>query len=295
MDKVNPQYQKMIEQINIDGEDYENQEMKPLYKEQSNALDDVHTMLGALFIKYAVDGLLKLDPSQKSYVTSEWDDKLKAIGKKLGQSEVDKITSVLKKVYVDTYYKNAYVMDSGMEINLKFNLLKEEFINAAVNSKLNGELFSDRIWQNKADMIDKLKSSLVECMKGDTTIDKAGKGIRETFNVSAYESHRLVTTELTRVQSQAQTDIAENTGVEKQMWSATLDDHTCDECAALDGKVFDLNDETRPEMPLHPLDRCCWINVPFADWQPTKRKDNETKEIIDYVDYENWLKNKEIS
>lgn len=294
MDKINPQYRKMIEQINADGEDYESEEMKPLYKEQSNALNEVHTLIGALFIKYAIDGLLKLNSSQKAQISSNIDNKLKTIGKDLGQSEVNKITDILKKVYADTYYKNAFVMDSGMKINLKFNLLKDEFINAAVNSKLNGELFSDRIWKNKANMIDKLKNSMLDCMKGNTTIDKAAKNIKETFNASAYESHRLVTTELTRVQAQAQTDIAESTGVERQMWSATLDGQTCAECAALDGKTFGIDNDSRPEMPLHPLDRCCWINVPFDGWEPSKRKDNETKDIIDYKDYENWAEDKGI-
>ena len=30
------------------------------------------------------------------------------------------------------------------------------------------------------------------------------------------------------------------------------------------------------------------------NWKPTKRKDNSSKEIIDYEDYSQWLKNKGI-
>ncbi|WP_279325723.1 hypothetical protein [Clostridium tyrobutyricum] len=37
------------------------------------------------------------------------------------------------------------------------------------------------------------------------------------------------------------------------------------------------------------------INVPpVENWKPTKRKDNSSKEIIDYVDYEEWAKDKGI-
>ncbi|MCD2345808.1 minor capsid protein [Clostridium guangxiense] len=175
------------------------------------------------------------------------------------------------------------------DIDLDFSILKPEYIDAAVNNKLDGQTFSNRIWQNKANMIDKLQGSILDAMQGNTTIDKVGKDIQQTFNVSAYESQRLATTELTRVQAQASQDIATNTGLTKHMWSATLDTHTCEECAELDGKIFDIDDDSSPEMPLHPLDRCCWINVPFDGWQPSVRKDNMTKDIIDYQDYNNWL------
>lgn len=288
MEEINPEYRKAIEKINADGEEFANQQMQTVYKNQKEHLDELHTFLGLLYIKYAVDGLLNLSTIVKASVMTQIDSKLKAIGKDLGQTEVDKVTDILSRSYSDVYYKNAFVMDKSFGVNLKFNILNDKLVNTAVNTKLNGELFSDRIWQNKADMLGKLHKALTNITKGDTTIDKAGKMIQETFNVSAYESKRLVTTELTRIQSQAQSDIAENVGIKKQMWSATLDVHTCNRCTALDGKIFDINDPERPMPPLHPLDRCCWINVPYDDWQPTRRMDNETKKIIDYENYDDW-------
>lgn len=293
-DKINPNYRKTIEQINIDGEKQANDSMKPVYSDQKSALDEVHKLIGLIFIKYAVDGLLNINKTQKLKILAQVSTQLNQIRKDLGSKEVDAVTDILKNEYQNVYYKNAYVLDNGTDVNLKFDILKPERIDAAVNTELDGELFSDRIWQNKADMVTSLKQSLVEIMNGDTTIDKAGKLIENTFNVSASDSYRLMITELTRVQSQAQTDIATNTGLTKQMWSATLDSKTCEECAALDGKFFDVDDDSRPEMPLHPNDRCCWINVPFDGWQPTKRKENETKDIIDYEDYSQWLQDKGI-
>jgi SPP1 gp7 family putative phage head morphogenesis protein len=294
MKKINPQYKTQIEQIKIDGEDYADEEMKPVYKDQSLTLDGVNALLGTLFVKYAINGLLNLKNTQKSNVMAYVNNHLKAMGKDLGDSEVKKVTDILSKVYKDTYYKNAFVMDSGMKIDLKFDILKKEFINAAVNQEFKGELFSDRIWRNKANMIDKLQSSITEAMKGNTTIDKIGRDIRDTFNVQAYESQRLVRTENARIQTQASYDIAKSTGVEQVMWSATLDNLTNPEDAELDGKVWGI-DEDHPEPPLHPNCRCCLINVPYEGWQSTQRKDNETKDIIDYKDYDTWLKDKNIS
>lgn len=292
MNKINSKYRKIIERINAEGEKYTNEQMKEVYREQSKARDEVQKLIGTLFIKFSVDGFLKLTKANKDKLMHEISQKLKGIGKNLGTKEIDKVASILEDIYADTYYKNAYVMEIGTTKDLKFDLLNDEIVKKAINKKIDGMLFSDRIWQNKADLIDKLKQSISECMDGKTTIDKIGRDISKIFNVSAYQSNRLVITELTRIQGKAQEDIAKSTGIKKQMWSATLDTHTCERCAALDGKIFDIDDLNKPQMPLHPLDRCCWINVPDEDWKPDKRIDNLTKEEIDWKDYKEWYQEK---
>ena len=287
---MNKEYQKQIEQIKLDGENYSDEQMNPIYKEQKKELDALHAIVGALFIRYAIDGLLKMNTSQK--VSTGIKDTLKTMGKKLGDSEVKKVTDILSTVYKDTYYKNLYTLESGMTINIKLPILKKEFVDAAVNAKFKGELFSDRIWLNKSKMIDKLQTGLTDAMKGDATIDKVARDIKNTFNVTAYESSRLVSTENARVQTQASYDIGKSTGVTQVMWSATLDGKTCSEDAELDGKVFPINEA--PDCPSHPNCRCNIINIPYEGWNPTNRRDNETKEIISYQTYNEWSKAKGI-
>ena len=284
---MNKKYRKMIEQIKLDAEAYTEEEMKPVYKAQKAELDALEVLVGALFIKYSIDGLLKMTSKQKADAGIK--SVLKNMGKKLGNAEVDRTTLILSDVFKETYYKNAFVMQSGLDIELKFNILKKEFIDSAVNAKYKGEFFSDRIWANKGDMIDKLQSSLTDAMNGKTTIDKLARDIKNTFNVTAYESQRLVNTEMARCQSQASVDIAKNIGIEKHMWSATLDMLTNPEDASYDGQLFDVNDDSEPQIPLHPNCRCVWENVPYEGWTPTQRKDNSTKEIIDYKNYSTWL------
>ena len=284
--KVDPKYRKLIEQIKIEEENMMDEEMKPLYKEQKKSLDDIEVIIGALFIKYAIDGLLKMNNAQKSDVGVK--ETLTTMGKKLGNLEIDKVTDILKKAYVETYYKNAYTMDIGIKIDLKFNILKKEYIASAVNTEFKGKMFSDRIWSNKADMIDKLQSSLIKCMQGETTIDKIAKDVKNTFNVQAYESKRLVNTENARVQAQAIDDVGINTNVTQQLFSATLDNKTNEEDASYDGNIYDINDDSKPIIPLHPNCRCCYINIPYEGWSSTQRKDNITKELIPNVSYSQW-------
>jgi len=291
--KINPIYRSKVEGIKVDGENYATSEMKGVFLAQGAALAELHKIIGKVYIDYAKDGMLSLTTAEKATITAKTTKTLKDMGLTLGKGEVDAVKGVLANVFKDTYYKNIYTLESGMTVNLKFDILKKEFVDAAVNAKYKGELFSDRIWTNKADMIDKLQSSITGAMKGDTTIDKIGRQIRDTFNVTAYESQRLVNTEVARVQTQAGEDMARETGVEQVMWSATLENNTCDECAALDGNTYAIDEA--PDCPEHPECRCCLINVPYEGWEPSQRKDNESGDIIDYTDYNSWVADKGIS
>lgn len=258
MAKVDPQYRRAIEQIRLDSEKYADEQMKDVYSDQKDRLKDLHSFIGLLYIKYSVDGLLKLNRAQKASITSVLDSRLKTMGKNLGQKEVSKVKSILDKTYKDTYYKNAYVLDSGMNVDIKFKMLKPEFVKSAVNSKLKGEIFSSRIWNNKAAMIDKLKKSIVEASNGNTTIDKIAKDIQHIFNVSAYDSNRLVATETARVAVKAQEQIGLDSGCKEVMWSATLDSRTAPYDASLDGKVWGINENhPEPVSDTHPFVGAC--------------------------------------
>lgn len=284
----------MIEQIKIDADKFADQQMQTVYKNQKDHLTELHKYLGLLFVTYAADGLLKVTPFQKNNIMADLKTKLAGMAKDMSSTEINQVMDILEKNYTDTYYENAYVMDSGIDVNLKFDILKKEYIDAAVNNPVDGELFSDRIWSNKVAVVDKVKQGIVDAMDGDTTIDKLGKDIQTAFNIGAYESQRLVNTENARVQCQAIDDIGESAGCTQQMYCATLEANTCSECAEYDGQYFDIDDDSKPDIPLHPNCRCLYINVPPTGWEPSVRKDNESKDIIDYEDYNSWLNNKGI-
>ncbi len=55
-------------------------------------------------------------------------------------------------------------------------------------------------------------------------------------------------------------------GIEKVEWIAGYDEHTCDECLALDGKIFDIDDI--PDCPLHVNCRCTLAPVVIKDYTP---------------------------
>lgn len=293
--KIDPEYQKLLLQIKQDGEKYADQQMQAVYSEQKSNLDELHKYLGLLYVKNSVDGLLNVTPAQKKTILADVDQQIISAQKSIGSAEVQAVSEILKQNYGDMYYKTAYVMDTGLKAGIKFGMLKKEYIDSAVNSPVDGEIFSDRIWNDKAAVADKLKQSFVDALNGDTTIDKIGRQIQQIFNVQAYDSQRLVHTENARVQSAAIDDIGKSAGCSQQMFCATLEGNTCSECADYDGKYYDIDDDSKPEIPVHPNCRCVYINVPpVSGWTPQNRRDNETGEDIGFKDYAQWAADKGI-
>ncbi|AGK97635.1 minor capsid protein [Clostridium pasteurianum] len=295
MAKINQQYRKTIEQIRLDSEDYADEQMQGIYQDQNDKLDEVHAMIGLIYIKYAVDGLLNLSGKQKTNILNDVQVKLTKISKDLGNAEVDKVTSILGDTYKTTYYKNAFVFDK-LGINSNFNILKKQFIDQAINRVYKEETFSDRIWNNKASMVDRLYNLIKDASTGGTTIDQIGKQIKDAFGVQAYQSRRLVRTEVARNAVSSQEQIGKDAGCEQVQWSSVLDNRTAEYDASLDGQVWGINDDhPYPVENTHPNCRCILLNISYKGWTPDKRMDNETHQLIDYTDYATWAKNKGIN
>jgi SPP1 gp7 family putative phage head morphogenesis protein len=291
--ELNKLYEQMYLQISLDNEAFMDKQMKKVYKEIKKAMNDTISNITNIFVNHAVDGKLNLTSTQKADVRRQTSEYLKKMGKSSAESEVEQLTTILEDIAKETYYKTAYVMSYGSTILLKFPLIRQEFINSIVNAEFKGEMFSSRIWKNKDSLIKKLRLEIEDAMKGNKTVDQVARNIKKEFAVKTYQASRIARTETARVQVQAQEEIGKNVGAKWVTWLATLDKKTNPEDAALDGKRWRI-DEEHPKPPLHPNCRCVLINVPNEDWQPKKRKDNETKQIIDYQDYNSWLKTKGI-
>jgi SPP1 gp7 family putative phage head morphogenesis protein len=84
--------------------------------------------------------------------------------------------------------------------------------------------------------------------------------------------------------------------VEREQWSAILDDRTCEVCAALDGKTFDVGTGTHP--PRHENCRCFRVPVVKSDRQlgfkkgelPEGQKRSLDGLVPAKVGFEKWLR-----
>ena len=257
--------------------------IKTLLKKYKIVQDNVVDSVSAVILQNMEnDGVIYISEG----MVAELKDGIKKHLNQFSKEETEFLNTILDAAYKDAATKTAAALGIGID----WKILRQEFIDMAVNTPIDGMRFSDRVWQNTNDLANRIYNDIVECIKTGKRPSQIAREIKDDFGSSAYQATRLVNTELARTVTDAQLEVYKNSGVvSKVMWSATLEDNTCDDCAGMDGKMFDLNNT--PRLPLHPNCRCCYIPV-VDGWTPKTRADNETKQNIDYITYSEWAKNK---
>ena len=293
----NRELEKEILRIKQLGEKMTEKEIKKLAKEYKKTLSEVRAIALSIYTKYSSeDDELEMTSVDIFNEMKRIDEVLIREARRIGVLEVALATALLKSVYQDTYYRTAFALDRGVEIGIKFNLLRPEFVEAAISTKIEGYLYSDRIWANKSKMMTRLRSHLKEAMEKGTSIEKLSRRLSKDLGADYYNSYRLIRNESARVQSIAQEQIYQDSDVvEELLFDATLDEVTTDICQSLHGTIYKKS-EPHPAIPddTHIQCRSCYVPV-VSGWSPTKKRDNMTGEVIDYPsNFEDWKKSKGI-
>ena len=253
--------------------------IKTILRRYKYSQDKVCDEVAAILINSIDDGgKILLSPD----MVVEIREKVKANFDELKDFQIDFVTDIVEDCYTTAVQKTATLIG----IKADYNLVRQEMIDRAVNAPINGKTFSNRIWDNTNELANRIYNDVIDCVKNGEQPKRIIKKIKDDYGVSAYQAKRLVNTEVAKVVNAAQMDIYRDSGVvQKVLYTATLEVNTCENCAELDGKTFNL--DSAPNIPLHPNCRCCLVPV-VDNWQPTKRADNTTKENIDYVTYDEW-------
>ena len=255
------------------------QKIKTILRRYKYSQDKVINEVSALILdNISGDGKILLSPNLVAEVRQSVTNNLND----LSNYQIDFVTDIVEDAYTTALSKTAKLI--GFKTD--FGLVRKEMIDRAVNMPINGKRFSSRIWDNTNDLANRIYSDVIDCVKNGEQPKRIIKRIKDDYGVSAYQAKRLVHTEVARAVNAGQMDIYRESGVVgKVMWTATLEDNTCDYCADMDGKIFDL--DKAPNPLAHPLCRCTLVPI-VDDWKPSKRADNLTKQNIDYVTYNEW-------
>lgn len=257
--------------------------LKKLLKKYKVKQDAVNEHIAAIIIENLNDeGLIILSPEMQFALQN-------SVSVELQELAIEE-QEFLKKLMDDCYTSAAVKTASVLGLKGSYDLVRQEMIDRAINTIIDGKNFSSRVWDNTNDLANRIYNDVLECVRTGKRPNAIAKKIKDDFGSSAYQAKRLVQTELARVVSDAQIDIYKTSGVvQKVMWTATLESNTCDYCADLDGKYFNLDDA--PKIPAHPNCRCCY--VPVVDgWKAKTRADNETKTEVNYQTFEEWRNSK---
>lgn len=290
---------KEILGIKQDSEQYAVKQTLDLLRAYRLNLDDVRDQIAKIYARYTVDGKLNISSQQRYNILLELERQLAAQMQDLGDKTAGKTTDILTDLFNETYAKTAFVIDKGTQAFQSFSLLKPEFVKAAVTAPIEGKTFSSRIWANVDHLAIRVKRDVERALIQGESVEKLSRKIKSDFGSTAYQAKRLINTETAKAVSTAQDEIYRSSGVVgRVMWDATLDGSTSEECAALDGKTWDIN-ENHPSPPNHPNCRCCIIPV-VDGWRPTRKRENIVdpvtgeKTIIDYSTYKKWKSTRQL-
>lgn len=217
-------------------------QLKKIYKNKKLNRDIILQEIANILLTYTIaNDVMVMD---KKTMDKEYEKMSKLIidiskGEAASQEKI--IEELLSSVVKETYSFYSY--------NKGFKDVKK-----IIDSNFKGKHFSDRVWDNEKEVSNHLHKQVNNFLKGKVNVNQIRKDIEKTFNTSAYNSKRLVETEVSRVSSNAFYRYCEETGVKKVRYNATLDSKLCDDCGQYHDKVFDIKDKL--ETPRHPLCRC---------------------------------------
>lgn len=217
-----------------------NEQLKEVYKEQKEIRNELLQEIAMIMLTYTIiDGVMSISSPNKDSVYKKI-SKMIIIRQQYGsKKEIEILNNILESTVKKTFNFYSYNAD-----------LKD--IRKIIESNFKGKHFSQRIWENENEVTKYLHKQVKNFLNGKINVNQIKKDIEKTFNTSAYNAKRLVTTEVSRCQNEAFISFCKETGVKKVKRNETLDSKTCEKCRSLHGKIYDL--DKAPGI-IHPLCR----------------------------------------
>ena len=174
---------------------------------------------------------------------------------KLGEKQISLLTKHFEINFFEIYY--SFALEGGDA----FATIDKAGVMQMINQiwVADGKTYSQRVWDNVARLMETLNEELINCVATGKKTTELKHMLMNRFNVSYHRAETLVRTELVHIQTRAAEQRYKDYGIEQVEVLVSIDDRTCEECAALDGQVFPIN--AAPILPLHPNERCCLIPV----------------------------------
>lgn len=254
------------------------EQIKEVYKEQKENRDELIQKIAMIMLVHTVlDGLMSLSRLEKA---KEY-NKLSKFIKKFIKDETELQENVIENILTDTVKKTFKFYSYNHD-------LKD--VRKIIESNFKGKHFSERVWGNETEVAKKLHSQIKDFLDGKVNVNQIKREIEKTFNNGAYNTKRLVETEVARCSADAFDRFCKETGVKKVRYNATLDNKLCDDCAQYHDKVYDF--ENKIERPRHPMCRC-FYTIEDDDYKRKSRVDEEIavskEDYSDIISSKEWL------
>ncbi|KRK49033.1 minor capsid protein [Secundilactobacillus kimchicus] len=201
----------------------------------------------------------------------ELESQLKILTASFSDNQTDQMEQQLVHQYIDTYTRTSYASQSMMQnFAVIYAVFDEQLLRAVVSRPWEGSNFSQHVWGTyRNTMVDEVMDVIVRGTLMGYGPAKVTSMFRAKFgDIKRYDVHRLIVTEMAHVAEEATFKSYEDNEIDWYEYSATLESHTCDVCAALDGQHFKVIDkvEGKNAPVMHPHCRC--TTMPWLEGLP---------------------------
>ena len=276
-----------------------------LIKAYQQTLKEVRSQVALMYEKFGGQGVLDYPTMMKYNRLSALEGSIVEQLTKLYAETGKALNKNLTKMFVTNYLYTGYLIETATQAKLGFMMLSDEVIKKSIQNPISGLSLNQRLGKNRNEIILKMKEQLTQGLIQGESIDKMGKRIKGLLEGDTTKALRIAQTETNRVRNEGKEkgyDKAKTMGIRfNKVWMSTLDSRTRDNHRKLDGMYADKDGYFKVGRfkALHPggfgaaeMDcNCrCTSRAELVGYGPEKRKDNETKKIIDYETYEDWKK-----
>lgn len=305
---LNNELDKLLKRIDQDIwllVDKKSQSLMGVYK---NELDWVRRELALIYEKYG-DQVKYTDLTK----VGRLQELLKDITRKtqsLYKNSISTTDQVLKLTFEESFYRNAFALETTLPgVEFHFAKINEDVIKRSLENKFSDVKWPDSTRGNIDVMESRLRTEITQGFVRGKGYSKIAQAVTNEFDIGASKALRIVRTESHRISNQAQTDVfdrnkraIENGGFEMELiWDATLDSRTRKRHWEMDGKKANENGKFNFHGKLvdgpgetgiaeDDINCRCRKRCQIKGYAPTKRRDNESKTIINHTSFEDWKK-----
>lgn len=180
---------------------------------------------------------------------------LRDILKELGNVEAEILSNAFASQYLDAY--NSIALPGAETFSTMDLTIAHEIINQVWCA--DGKSWSERIWDNTAELAQTLESELTQCLITGKKTTELKKMLQQRFDVSYHRADTLVRTEMAHIQNEAAKKRYADNGIKEfEIW-APKDERQCEYCGTLHRKRYPA-DAALP-VPAHPNCRCTVLPV----------------------------------
>lgn len=207
----------------------------------------------------------------------------------LWETGVAQMKAEFGETFREGYYKKVYDIQSRAGFIHEFAKLDESVVENVLSYPWSGAMFSDRLWRNKQALLFHVRETITQGVMQGKSVATMSKELSAKMGQSYKAAERLIRTETTHFHSEADKAAYNAAGVDQYEYIATHDARTCETCAALDGKHFNLKDAQAGVNypPMHPNDRCTTVEYDpddALDWY------NSGQPMPENMTYEDWYR-----